>query len=228
VGLAKRIIPTLLIDRGNLVKGKQFEGWRVVGNPIQAASVHNIRQVDEMVVFDVTATKQNRPPDYDTIYKIATVNFVPLTVGGNICSKEIATTLVKECGADKIALGSHALSIPGLTKEIGEAIGCQSVVAVLSRNRAFKHLTHIGEIIIQSVERDGTFNGYDLEAIRSAVKEVNVPVVASSGCGTYEDMNLALMAGADAVAAGALWQFTRSTPKEAKEYLEEKGWEVRL
>ena len=228
MGLAKRVIPTLLIDRGNLVKGKQFEGWRVVGNPIQAASVHNIRQVDEMVVFDITAKKENRPPDYDTIAKIAKVNFVPLTVGGNICNKETAITLVKECGADKIALGSNALSIPGLTKEISEAIGCQSVVAVLSRNREFKRLSYIGEVIIQAVERDGMFKGYDIESIKSAVKELNVPVVASSGCGTYEDMNLALNAGADAVAAGALWQFTQSTPKEAKEYLEEKGWEVRL
>ena len=101
-------------------------------------------------------------------------------------------------------------------------------MCIRDRNREFKRLSYIGEVIIQAVERDGMFKGYDIESIKSAVKELNVPIVASSGCGTYEDMHLALSAGASGVAAGALWQFTQSTPKEAKEYLEEKGWEVRL
>jgi imidazole glycerol-phosphate synthase subunit HisF len=224
-GLAVRIIPTLLIHHGSLVKGRCFDSWRVVGVPVQAARVHNLREVDELLVLDISATREGRGPDYQTIEAIAKVNFVPLTVGGGVKTRDHARALLNS-GADKIAIESGG---PDAEEAVAALTGCQSVVRVVSGDRlCLDRLDAVGEVIIQCRDRDGTLSGYDLDRLRCAVQRVSVPVVASSGCGSYEHMHLALQVGVDAVAAGALWQFTPATPRQAKEYLAEQGWEVRF
>lgn len=197
-----------------------------MGNPVAAARVFNLREVDELVVFDISARREVRPPDFRTIANMAEVNFVPLTVGGGINDRSDVRRLMGECGADKVALGSGAWH---LGEDIANAYGRQSVVFVCSSNHPSRAvLQNCGELIVQSREQDGTMTGYDLEAIRRMVDSVDCPVVASSGCGSFADMDAALSAGADAVAAGAFWQFTKNTPLEAKRYLEEKGWPMRI
>lgn len=197
-----------------------------MGNPVATARIFNLREVDEMLVLDVGARDLQRAPDYVGIQKISDVNFVPLTVGGGIGSVEHARKLFRECGADKVALGSRGWH---LAKDLAGAFGRQSVVGVISgRGDHAPYLENFGEVIVQSRDLDGTMGGYDLRQIRRMADMVGCPVVASSGCGGFDDMQAALDAGADAVAAGALWQFTQHTPLEAKEYLKERGWPVRI
>jgi cyclase len=198
----------------------------VVGNPVATAKVYNLREVDEMVVLDIAASREGGLPDFAAIRRISSVNFVPLTVGGGIRDVDTAKRLLRNCGADKIALGQGSYY---LAQDIADAIGRQSVVIVVSDGLPDRSvLASAGEIILQSRELDGTQDGYDLERIRRVVEVATVPVVASSGCGSYLDMHNALTAGADAVAAGAFWQFTQNTPAEGKRYLGDKGWEVRI
>jgi cyclase len=224
--LAKRIVPTLLLSGGTLVKDVGFSKERVVGNPVQTAKVYGLREVDEIVIFDVSARDEFRPPDFATIERMCGSCFLPTTVGGGIRDVSDAKKLIRECGADKIALGSRSWH---LAKPLGNLIGRQSVVGVLSGRGDYEpHLENFGEIIVQSRGIDGTMGGYDVALVRKTVMSVDVPVVASSGCGSFSDMDAVLSVGADAVAAGALWQFTQNTPIEAKEYLEGKGWSVRI
>jgi cyclase len=224
--LARRIIPTLLLSRGKLVKGEQFAPDRVVGNPSATVRVFNLREVDELVVFDIDARDMGRGPDLEQIRRMSSANFVPLTVGGGIDSVCTARRLFRECGADKVALGSRGWHLAG---DIADAFGRQSVVGVLSGRGDYEpYMEHFGEVIVQSRELDGTMGGYDLERIKRMAGVADCPVVASSGCGGFDDMHAALDVGADAVAAGAIWQFTQHTPLEAKEHLGGKGWPVRI
>jgi cyclase len=200
---------------------------------MQAMRIHQMRGVDEVVLFDITATKEGREPQYELISKLAEKCFFPLTVGGGVSKMEHVHKLFR-AGADKVAIGTCTeLIIPASQK-----YGRQAVVGVMDYGlyddelmvllRA-KHLEMwgAGEIIMQCVDRDGTMEGYPHGWIKSVASTVSVPVVASGGCSGYEDMALALEAGADAVACGALLQFTDATPAAAANYLHEKGWEVR-
>lgn len=231
--LCKRIIPTILFRGYNVVKGRQFSADRVVGNVKQTVEVYNMRWVDEIVVFDVAARSENRCISPEFVSEVAAINFIPLTVGGGIATVEQARALIQQ-GADKVAIGyNHAVS--GLVEEIAGELGSQAVVACINYLEEREAVdgaksaqkAGAGEIILQSIMKDGMMIGYDLQTAFHVSSNLDIPVVISCGAGTYEHLYQGLQV-ADAVAAGAMWTFTDSTPREAKKYLKERGVEVRI
>lgn len=263
MGLAHRVIPTILCRGRQLVKGEKFNAWRSVGLAAQAVRIHQMRGVDELVLLDITATAEGRGPDLDMVTELSEVCFMPLAVGGGVRSVADVKALLR-AGADKVVIGSaYGMVVDGkdLFQAIADTVGSQALVAALNvrmlsdtgeraRMPQYMDKRHLiletadvddaaalaeamaargaGEIMLTSVEREGTMQGYDLDLIRKVSKAVSVPVIAHGGCGTYEHMREALDAGASAVAAGAMFQFTDQTPKGAVKYLAEKGIEVRL
>ncbi len=233
--LAKRVIPTILMKNGLLVKGEQFRSDRVVGNALQAARIHAMRGVDEILMLDVTATKEGREPDYAMVEQLTSTATVPVTVGGGITRVEHVRNLLAS-GADKVCVSSSK-SVK-LIKGISDKFGNQVLVLAVDLTDAFKKSAGLvaeayaslpcGEILLQNKDRDGTMQGYNLTQIKAAAEQMKIPLIASSGCASYADMHSAILMGADAVAAGALFQFTNATPKGAVEYLHEQGVEVRL
>lgn len=249
--LKHRVIPTLLVENGMLVKGVGFDGWRRVGALMPAVKVFNRRDVDELIVLDITATREGRGPDLKTVRAVALECSVPLTVGGGVKDTSTVRELLR-AGADKIALNSALFTHPTLLQEAARLFGSQCIVASIDvRSDASGkdlcsaeqgkriHPIHpdvwakelqsrgAGEILLTRVERDGTMTGYDIELIRRVSASVTVPLIASGGCGSHADMVAALHAGADAVAAGAMFQFTEQTPREAKRALAAAGFPVR-
>lgn len=242
--LAHRIIPTLLCKGRTLVKGERFEPWRSCGLVVQGVRINAQREVDELVLLDVSATKEGRGPDFDLVRELSEILYAPLAVGGGVRSIEDVRELLK-AGADKIVIGTGG---PRLVSEIAAHVGSQAVVAALdvkgghacvrSGNRetlqpavgwARSCADHgAGEILLTSIEREGTMQGYDLDLIRSVSQAVSIPVIAHGGCGSYQHMADALHAGASAVAAGAFFQFTDATPRAAAHALAGYGFEVRL
>jgi cyclase len=236
MSLAKRIIPTILMKKRQLVKGERFKSDRVVGDALQAARIHAMRGVDEILMLDVTATKERREPDYSMIEKLTETAHVPVTVGGGITHLDHVTKLLR-AGADKVCLGSDKINlIPLIANKFGSQalavtldveVDLGYVEAALQKADMLVHFG-AGEIILQARDQDGTLEGYDHDLIKGVCGYLDVPVVASGGCSGYADMAKALMNEADAVAAGALFQFTSATPKGAAQFLHEQGFEVRL
>lgn len=248
-----RVMPTLLYRDLGLVKGKGFDSWRRFGSVMQAVKVYNMREVDELIFVDISATKQGREPDYEIVDEIADECFMPLTVGGGIQSVEEVRNLLM-VGADKTAINSAIVENPQLITDVAKRFGSQCMVASIDfrkhDNGTYEVFTEsgskatgldpvdwakkvedcqAGEILLTSIERDGTMEGYDIELIRRVCEAVTIPVIASGGCGEYEHMARALSEGkASAVAAGAIYHYTERTPKEAKLYLKEHGFNVRL
>lgn len=247
-----RIIPTLLWKNVGLVKGKGFDSWRRVGTLLPAIRVYNTRQVDELVLVDITATEESRTPDLATVEEMASECFVPFTVGGGIRSVGDIKNLLR-AGADKVIINSAAYENPKLITAGAKLFGNQCIVASIDAkkigkgkyecySRAGKKATGIdvrewakkmekmgaGEILITSIENDGNYNGYDLELVKQVRDNVKIPVIASGGAGCYEDMyKVITKSGADAVAAASIFHYTEQTPLEAKEYLGGKGIPVR-
>jgi len=247
-----RIIPTLLWKDHGLVKGIGFDSWRRVGTVLPAIKVYNLREVDEMIVLDISATLDNREPDYDSVMEFSSECFVPLTVGGGIQHIDHIRKLLL-AGADKVSINSAAYTNPKLIREAADSFGSQCVVVSLDvrkhpdgRYECFSHSgttpTEInpekwaekmeesgaGEILLTSVERDGTMKGYDLELIERVRNCVSLPVIASGGAGNYQDMLDVLTKGhASAVAAASIFHFTQQTPLEAKRHLARNGLAVR-
>lgn len=231
--LSKRIIPQLLCRGRQLIKGRQFNSWRSVGVAAQAVRIFQQREVDELILLDIGATKEGRGPDLDLIEELSEVCFMPLTVGGGIKTLDDARAVLRS-GADKVAIGAAGI---GAVRKISDSLGNQAVIGILDYRSPPKLITGYattleqfgaGEILLQCIDREGMMEGYDVETIQKVSRSVSVPVIASGGCGSYEHMHLALAAGADAVAAGAFFQFTDATPHGAAKYLHEKGVEVRL
>lgn len=248
-----RVMPTLLFKDLGLVKGVAFDSWRRVGSPMQAVKVYNLREVDELVFLDITATDEGRAPDLETIDELADECFMPLTVGGGVRSVEDVRHLLV-AGADKVAVNTAAVENPELVREMACRFGSQCVVvSVDARRRENGHYeicTHsgrvptgrdpkafsrqmedlgAGEILLTSIDRDGTMLGYDVELVREVADCVSIPVVASGGAGRYEDMARVLAeANVSAVAAASMFHFTEQTPREAKKYLHSRGFNVRL
>ncbi len=250
--LKVRIIPTLLWKDVGLVKGVGFDSWRRVGTVLPSIKVYNTREVDELILLDITATDSRREPDYEAIETLAAECFVPLTFGGGIRSVGIIRNVLK-AGADKVAINSAAYENAAIVSEGADLFGSQCIVASID----FKHepdgslqcYSHsgkkptgkdpvvwakkmadagAGEILLTSIERDGSMLGYDLEILRRVSDSVSIPVIASGGAGNYEHMYQALHEGrATAVAAAAIFHFTEQTPLEAKAYLAERGVPVR-
>lgn len=247
MGLARRIIPTLLYRGDQLVKGRQFNSWRSVGHVVQAARVYAARGVDELVVLDIAATPAGRGPDLKLVEKITAPAFTPVTVGGGVRSIDDVRNLLN-AGADKVAICTSAFS-RHVIEEASARFGRQAIVGALDVKAGVPHarcgtlakdmtgntrcwaewleLCGAGEILLTSIEREGTLHGYDLATVADVCTAVSVPVVAHGGCGTYEHMREAIAAGASGVAAGAMFQFTDATPRGAAQYLAARGVETR-
>jgi cyclase len=242
MALATRIIPVLLNKRGALVKGRKFNHGRVIGHTLQAIRVYQARDVDELIYLDVAASE----PDFSLISQFATECMMPLTVGGGVRTLDHFGKLIQG-GADKVSINTAAYETPELISEASRKFGSQAVVISLDvKNGTIwthsgRHDTGrdaasfardvaelgAGEILLNSIDRDGTLSGYDTELIRSVSRAVSIPVIACGGAGNYEDLRLGLEAGAHAVAAGALWSFCDATPASAAEYLASHGVPVR-
>jgi cyclase len=236
--LAKRIIPTLLRDGDKLVKGEKFNGWRSVGHARQAVRVMAQRGVDEMVLLDITATPQGRRPDPKQIREYADECFMPLTIGGGIHSLDDIKTCLDN-GADKVCIRTALFDNCGkVVTDASNKYGRQAVVVAIDYHESERanvpmmaqlgQARGAGEIILTCIDREGTTTGYDIDTIKAVSEAVTIPVIAHGGCSGYEDAYQAIKAGADAVAAGALFQFCDATPKGMAKYLFAKGVEVRL
>jgi cyclase len=245
--LAKRVIPTMLVRGRTLVKGEKFDSWRSIGHALQGAKVHAKRGVDELLILDISATSEGRLADLDMVRELTAGCFIPVTVGGGVRSLKDIDALLR-AGADKVAIGTAAFDDPTLIVRAAQRFGSQAIVVSVDDRGGFLH-THsgktlrgsrtadwaigcarygAGEILLSSIDRDGTMQGYDLALIREVSQAVDVPVIASGGCSGYEDMLNAFRAGADACAAGALFAFSDATPKGAAQFLKKHGMEVRL
>ena len=248
-----RIMPTLLYKNHSLVKGVGFDSWRPVGHPMPAIKVYNTREVDELVFLDITASAQNRPPDFALIDDLADECFMPLTVGGGVRTLDDVRDLLR-AGADKVAINTAAVKRPELIRKVAENFGSQCAVASIDARRHGDGRLEVfilsgseptgkdpvsvakkaeamgaGEILLTSIDRDGAMNGYDVELVREVAKAVSIPVIASGGAGSYQDMATVLKEGkASAVAAASIFHFTQQTPREAKLHLSGQGIAVRL
>lgn len=247
-----RVMPTLLYRDSVLVKGIGFDSWRNVGSAMQAVRVYNMRNVDELVFLDITATRQSRGPDLGLVRELAQACFMPFAVGGGITKVEDVRWLLNS-GADKVVVNTAMIDHPNLVGAIAEAFGSQSVVASIdakadptggwevwvesgTRRTGLDPVSlarraeaeGVGEIMICSIEQDGTQSGYDTRLVQAISDAVAIPVIASGGAGRFEDFARALDAGASAVAAASMFHFTEQTPMEAKHFLAKEGYPVRL
>jgi cyclase len=248
--LKVRVIPTLLWKNLGLVKGKGFDSWRPVGTVLPAVKVYNTREVDELILVDISATAENRDLDYFEIESLTSECFVPMTIGGGIRDIEQVKKVLRS-GADKVSVNSASYGNLQLIEDIATKFGSQCVVASVDAIAAKKGHECVslsgksrtgkkpedwcvelekrgaGEILLTSVERDGCMTGYDLDLIKRVAGKVTIPVIASGGAGTYEHLYQAVEAGASAVAAAAMFHFTEQTPLGAKNYLASRGIAVR-
>lgn len=250
--LKVRVIPTLLWKQFGLVKGVGFESWRRVGPVLPAIKVYNQREVDELILVDIVAHTSTEDPDFESIDEFGQDCFVPLTVGGGITRIEQVQRLLR-AGADKVSVNTAAFEQPQLVTEIAKRHGAQCVVASIDVRgesqgcwQCFSHAgtqstgrdvcgwakemedRGAGEILVTSIERDGTMQGYDLALIETVAAAVKIPVIASGGAGTYQHMVDAVkQAGASAVAAASMFHFTENTPAGAKAALAAAGVPVR-
>lgn len=250
--LKVRVIPTLLWKEVGLVKGVGFDSWRRVGPVLPAIKVYNRREVDELALFDISAHKTGDEPDLESIADFSRDCFVPLTVGGGITRMDQVQPMLR-AGADKISLNTALQDNPDLVTQIARRHGEQCVVASIDARaeggdwqcytRAGTQPTRrkvadfaremedrgAGEILITSIDRDGTMEGYDLHLIETVASTVSIPVIASGGAGSYRHMLEAVtQAGASAVAAASMFHFTEQTPAGAKAMLAEAGLPVRM
>ncbi|UNK38222.1 imidazole glycerol phosphate synthase cyclase subunit [Shinella sp. H4-D48] len=243
--LKTRVIPTLLWKQFGLVKGVGFDSWRRVGPVLPAIKVYNQREVDELILVDITAVINNSDPDYESINDFGRDCFIPLTFGGGIRHIDQVQVLLR-AGVDKVSLNTSLYEKPDLVTQIAKRHGTQCVVASLdvrSEGSGWKCFSRsgtldtgkdviawakevedrgAGEILLTSIERDGTFQGYDLKLVEAVVSAVSIPVIASGGAGNYQHMVEAVRdAGASAVAAASIFHFTELTPAGAKQALAE-------
>jgi imidazole glycerol-phosphate synthase subunit HisF len=251
--LKYRLIPTLLLKDSTLVKGVGFNSWRRVGAALPAIKVYNLREVDELILLDISATPDCREPDYDVISDLAAECFVPFTVGGGISSIEHIKKLLR-AGADKVCINSAAYAEPEFIKEAVKYFGSQCIVISIdvkknttSEYECYSHCGKkntgksliqwaseletigVGEIILTSIENDGLMQGYDIELYEQLNILVSMPVIASGGASTYQDFVAVIeKGGASAVAAASIFHFTEQTPFEAKSYMQDNDILVRL
>lgn len=251
--LATRIIPTVLCRGRTAVKGSQFNSWRSVGNVAQAVRVHAARGCDELCLLDIGANPENRGPDLALIEELAEVMTTPLAVGGGIRTVEDVRQLLRH-GADKVVICTEALARPEFITECANAVGSQAIVIAIdvtpgaiyyalawggtktgpdpfmSAIEIAERAAYLGagEIILTATDREGMLQGYDTHLVALVASRVGIPVIAHGGCGSPQHMLEAIQAGANAVAAGAMFQFTDWTPASCAKYLSEHGVDVRL
>ena len=255
--LAKRVVPCLDVKDGRVVKGVRFVDLRDAGDPVEAARAYDAQGADELVFLDITASHEARDTMLDVVRRTAEGIYMPLTVGGGIRTVEDVRRLLR-AGADKISLNTAALERPTVIREAVERFGSQCIVVAIDARREpgrpdepprWGVYTHggrrpagrdaiewareavalgAGEILLTSMDRDGTKNGYDLELTRAVSQSVSVPVIASGGAGSLEHLYEGLVDGcADAALAASIFHFGTHTIAEAKAYLRGRGVEVR-
>lgn len=250
--LAKRVIPCLDVKDGRVVKGVKFVQLRDAGDPVEAAQAYDAAGADELVFLDITASHEKRPTIIDVVRRTADRLFLPLTVGGGIDDCDDIRALLL-AGADKVSINTAAVKDPDFIGRAAKTFGSQCIVLAIDARRSGKGwevYTHggrkptgldailwarrgvncgAGEILLTSMDADGTESGYDLELTRRISENVSVPVIASGGAGTLEHLHSALTEGkADAVLAASIFHFGKYTIGEAKQYLKTKGVEVRI
>ncbi len=251
--LAKRIIPCLDVDQGRVVKGIQFVDLVDAGDPLEQAHVYNEEGADELVFLDITATHEGRDIMHDVVRQTAEQIFIPLTVGGGIRTLEDMRKML-HAGADKVAINSAAIRTPNLITECAEAFGAQCVVVAIDMKRrprgGWEVYTHggrratgidglewakeaqsrgAGELLVTSMDRDGTQIGYDLDLLKRLDDLVQLPVIASGGAGTLEHLLDALLIGrAHAVLAASMFHFKQVTIMQVKQFLHDHGIIVRF
>ena len=254
--LAKRIVPCLDVKEGRVVKGVNFEGLRDAGDPVECAAAYDEMGADEICFLDITASQQKRGTLLDVVQRTAERVFVPLTVGGGVRSEDDVRDLLR-AGADKVSINSAALRDPDLFRRAAERYGSSTLVCAIDAKRVsrpgeparWEAFTHggtrpagrdavdwageaaslgAGEILLTSMDRDGTRDGYDLELTRAVAERVPVPVIASGGVGSLDHLYEGIAkGGADAVLAASIFHFGDYTVQQAKGYLRERGVEVR-
>jgi cyclase len=255
--LAKRIIPCLDVKEGRVVKGVKFQNLRDAGDPVEIAKQYDAAQADELVFLDITASHEKRNILLDVVTRTAEAVFMPLTVGGGVRTTDDIRTLLKS-GADKVSLNTRAVENPSVLKEGAEKFGAQCIVLAIDAKRrdandhskGWEVYTHggrvatgrdavewakqgvelgAGEILLTSMDCDGTKNGYDLELTSAISSSVPVPVIASGGVGNLEHLAQGILRGqADAVLAASIFHYGEYTIRDAKEYLRYKKIPVRL
>ncbi len=243
--LKPRIIPCLDVKNGRVVKGINFENLADAGNPVVQAQYYYQEKADELCFLDISATQENRQNMFDMVKKVASTCFIPFTVGGGI--KEIADFLtLMRCGADKVSINSSAISNPALITEAANKFGSQCVVVALDvkkTNNGYEVFSHggtkptglnainwaikvqqlgAGEILLTSMDKDGTKTGYDLNLIKEITSKVSIPVIASGGVGSLNDLADGLKAGASAVLAASIFHFRQFSITEAKNFLKQE------
>ncbi|MEU6967577.1 imidazole glycerol phosphate synthase subunit HisF [Kitasatospora aureofaciens] len=254
--LAVRVIPCLDVDAGRVVKGVNFQNLRDAGDPVEMAKLYDAEGADELTFLDITASSGDRETTYDVVRRTAEQVFIPLTVGGGIRAVEDVNNLLR-AGADKVGVNTAAIARPELIREIAQRFGRQVLVLSVDARRCpegtetasgYEVTTHggrqgtgldavewagraaelgAGEILLNSMDADGTKDGYDLEMIRAVRKAVSVPVIASGGAGKLGDFAPAVEAGADAVLAASVFHFGDLRIGEVKDALREAGHPVR-
>ena len=257
MGLAKRIIPCLDVDAGRVVKGVNFVGIRDAGDPVEIAKRYNQQGADEITFLDITASHQDRDTTVEMVERIAGEVFIPLTVGGGIRRCEDIRTMLN-AGADKVSINTAAVSDPDFVREAAERFGSQCIVVAIDAKRVsaageaprWEIFTHggrkptgldaidwarkmvdygAGELLLTSMDRDGTKSGFDLEVTRAIADAVAVPVIASGGVGNLDHLVEGVTrGGADAVLAASIFHFGEYTIPDVKRYLAEHGIEMRL
>lgn len=253
MGLAKRIIPCLDVDCGRVVKGVQFEDIRDAGDPVEVSRRYDAEGADEITFLDITASHENRDTTYDTVSRMASEVFIPLTVGGGVRTLDNIRDLLL-AGADKVSINTAAVFDPDFVKRAADRFGSQCIVVAIDAKQVaanrWEIFTHggrkptgldavewaarmveqgAGEILLTSMDRDGTRDGFDLGVTRAVADRVSVPVIASGGVGSLDHLVDGVLTGhADAVLAASIFHFQHYTIGEAKAYMAAAGIEMRL
>ena len=257
MGLAKRIIPCLDVDNGRVVKGVNFVDIRDAGDPVEVAARYNREGADEITFLDITASSDDRETTVHMVEAIASEVFIPLTVGGGIRKVEDVRTMLN-AGADKVAINTAAIHNPELVKEAAEYYGSQCIVVAIDAKKVSKEgepdkwdiFTHggrndtgidavewakkmadygAGELLVTSMDKDGTKSGFNLPLTKAIVDAVNIPVIASGGVGNLQHLaDGVTKAGADAVLAASIFHFNEYTVGEAKQFMQDQGIEMRI
>jgi cyclase len=256
--LAKRVIPCLDVDRGRVVKGINFVGLRDAGDPVEIARRYNEQGADELTFLDITASSDERDLILHVVEEVAAQVFIPLTVGGGVRKVEDVRRLLN-AGADKVSINTAAVQNPQLVADAASRYGAQCIVVAIDAKQTqpaarpgirWEVFTHggrrpagldavewarrmqklgAGEILLTSMDRDGTREGFDLALTRAVAETVDVPVIASGGVGKLDHLAEGVLEGrADAVLAASIFHFGEFTVREAKEYMARRGIEVRL
>ena len=252
MSVAKRIIPCLDVDKGRVVKGVNFLNIRDAGDPVEIAKRYDTEGADEITMLDITASHETRDTTYKTVESIASQVFIPLTVGGGVRKIEDIKKLLRS-GADKVSINTSAVENPSFVKEAADKFGSQCIVVAIDAKKnadKWEIFTHggrknagtdaiefakkmedsgAGELLVTSMDRDGTQIGYDIDLMKKISKKVNIPLIASGGVGNLDHMVEGIKEGnASAVLAASIFHYGTHSVIEAKEYLNSKGIPVRI